>query len=265
MLIIIIIIIVQTFDPKFTPNLSTNLKKFKAVSEVSVFDVLCLPNQHHPKTDYITLEQLGIHVHVNNYTRPSHLDSSSDPCVTELAEGECNTRRLSSQTVACYPTDTNSLNGSTFSLTIDMLQTNSDTQGIFCNTHVDSAEDEREGRGSLSSDNLDFVEDGLRIDIEGLSDEESGAYFVVENSLTNDENDPTVSFQIASNEDYFNVQDATNVRATDISSSYLSSEHIEHYQQRNQITTHASLPSLILPSERSLLSPLSTSVPSVCV
>lgn len=226
---------------------------------MSVFDLLRSPS-HYPNTDYITLEQLGIHVHANSYTRPSDMDSSSNPCMTEFAEGERNRRKLSSLTVGCSLTELKSPTGSTFSLTMDMIRTKFDLRGIFYNTHVASNGSE-EICSHDSIEPLDFVEEGLRIDIGGISDEDDRSYFVTRGCSECSENAPSVSFDIVSSEEYFNVQDGmedvTNV-------SYPSNKNIEHCQRTSQITAHASLPSLVPISEPSLLSPLSTSVPSLC-
>lgn len=186
------------------------------------------------------------------------MDTSLDPGMTKLEEGE---KHYLSQTVSCPSEELNSPNGSTFSLTMDMIQAKFDMKGVFYNKHV-SSDDENEGRGSLDSEPLDFIEDGFRVDIGTISGEDDRSYFIARRSSNCSESEVSVSFEITSSEDYFNDQDSTNDVA-DVSFSYPSSEHIEHYHKINQIKQSASLPSLIPASHSSLL-PLSVSVPSVC-
>ncbi len=83
------------------------------------------------------------------------------------------------QTVNCSQSLINSrVNGSTFSLDVNMVQALFQMGGTFHNSYATS--DESEGRDTPDSEPQDFVEDMLRIDIENISDEEDDQYIVTE-------------------------------------------------------------------------------------
>ena len=247
-----------------------------------MFDTLWL---HSPPTqtenEYVTLDELGIHIQTNQHARGSDSEGSMELRIADYSDDEempvSSSSHTPNQTRDIIPSSSSASleldNRSQYSLDYRTVQTLFNLGNSFQNNNYTSEDSVEDDVKSVESEPKDFVEDVLRIDIGEFSEpEEEERYMAVERETATLEQNDFVEGALRINIDEecdLEDKDSRNYLNVNVDGVCFTLPDSEAEQFSAQSKLHLSL-SVLNHSDHSSVSlshssPLSSSTPSLFV